>query len=72
MKGNLNIKANKKTQYAIRMLNFHSHLAQRYYLVVREFCRKNNISHDENLYKYVERENKICDGQMSIFDFTVN
>ena len=64
------VKATKKVQYAIRMLDWHTMLAKRYHDIVKNWLDKNNLDYNANLLDYIEkRKKKINDDQLTIFDF---
>lgn len=65
-----NLKATKKVQYAIRMLDWHTMLAKRYHSIVRSWLDKNDLDYNADLLEYIEkRKKKINDDQLTIFDF---
>lgn len=64
------VKATKKVQYAIRMLDWHTMLAKRYHDIVKNWLDKNNLDYNANLLDYIDkRKKKINDDQLTIFDF---
>ena len=64
------VKATKKVQYAIRMLDWHTMLAKRYHDIVKTWLNKNDLDYNANLLDYIDkRKKKINDDQLTIFDF---
>ena len=63
-------RANKKVQYAIRMLAWHTKLSRRYYETVKTWLDSNNINYDSDLMNYIEiNKRKKNDNQLTIYDF---
>lgn len=64
------VKATKKVQYAIRMLDWHTMLAKRYHDIVKTWLDKNDLDYNANLLDYIDkRKKKVNDNQLTIFDF---
>lgn len=64
------IKASKKVQYAIRMMDWHSKLARRNYDIVKEWLDSNNLDFNADLMNYIEKKKKKeNENQLTIFDF---
>lgn len=64
------VKATKKVQYAIRMLEWHTMLAKRYHDMVKTWLNKNELDYNADLLEYIEkRKKKNNDDQLTIFDF---
>ena len=64
------IKVNKKVKYSIRMLIWHTKLANRNYEIVKKWMENNKIDYNDNLLKYVgKNEERKDEKQLTIFDF---
>lgn len=64
------IKATKKVQYAIGMLDWHTMLAKRYHDIVKNWLDTNNLDYNTNLMNYIEKKRiKKNENQLTIFDF---
>lgn len=64
------IKASKKVQHAIRILDWHTDLAKRYHDIVKDWLDTNKLDYSVDLMKYIEsKKRKINDNQMTIFDY---
>lgn len=64
------IKASKKVQHAIRMLDWHTMLAKRYHCIVKNWLDINNLDYNTNLMNYIEiKKKKVNENQLTIFDF---
>lgn len=64
------IKATKKVQYAIRMLDWHTTLAKRYHDIVKNWLDTNNLDYSTNLMNYIEKKKiKKNENQLTIYDF---
>lgn len=64
------IKASKKVQHAIRMLDWHTDLAKRYHDTVKKWLDTNHIDYSTDLMKYIEsKKKKVNENQMTIFDY---
>lgn len=63
-------KINKKIQYSIRMLAWHTKLATRYADYIKKWLKKNNLSCEKEVQKVMKTFNDIEDNnQTTIYDF---
>lgn len=64
------IKASKKVQYAIRMLDWHTRLAKRYHDIVKNRLDSNGLDYNADLMNYIEKKKrKKNENQLTILDF---
>lgn len=64
------MKKNKKIEYSIRMLEWHTKLAIRYSNYIKKWLVKNNLSCEKEIQKVVKIfENSKDKNQTTIFDF---
>lgn len=65
------IKVNKKIQYAVRMLLWHSDLAKRYMEYIKKWLDSKHLNYDTDLMQFLKQrdEKKNISNQTTIFDF---
>lgn len=65
------IKVNKKVQYAVRMLLWHSDLAKRYMEYIKKWLDSKHLDYDMDLLQFLKTkdEKKNNSNQTTIFDF---
>lgn len=68
---NKDIKVNKKVQYAVRMLIWHSQLAKRYMEYIKKWLDSKKLDYDIDLLQILKQNNvqNNVSNQITIFDF---